>query len=1216
MQDQTPYTPKNKVRIVTAASLFDGHDAAINIMRRIIQSTGCEVIHLGHDRSVDEVVNTAIQEDASAIAMTSYQGGHNEYFKYMHDLLEERGAGHIKIFGGGGGVILPSEIAELQEHGIERIYSPDDGREMGLQGMINDLVKRCDVAVPSFADAVENREPRVKKQEITPETVASDLKEKYIPAIARLISLAENRHDDFTELFSSLREDVRRTDGPPVLGITGTGGSGKSSLVDELIRRFLIDFPEKNIGVISVDPSKRKTGGALLGDRIRMNAINNERVYMRSLATRQSNLALSKHVQEAVDVLKAAEYDLIILETSGIGQSDTEILDHSDVSLYVMTPEFGAATQLEKIDMLDFADVVAINKFDKRGALDALRDVKKQYQRNHNLWEADPETLPVYGTIASQFNDPGMNALYEKLMGEITEKTESDFSSTNELNVEQSEKIFVIPPARVRYLSEIAENNRSYDETATVQAEVAQKLYGIYKTVLTVLNVDPHFENLNARQDERSEALEARFLTEKGLDEEQIISSLQKDGRGTDGQDDTDGEFLNLLIAQFNKTLKDLDPYNWEIITGWSEKVNKYKQPIYEFQVRDKVIKIDTHTTSLSHQQIPKVALPKYSAWGDILKWCLQENVPGEFPYTAGLYPFKRTGEDPTRMFAGEGGPERTNKRFHYVSLGMPAKRLSTAFDSVTLYGNDPGLRPDIYGKIGNAGVSICCLDDAKKLYSGFDLSHPMTSVSMTINGPAPMLLGFFMNAAIDQNCEKFIKENGLESRVEEKLKEVYDDKNVERPSYLNADGKKIRPNFKRNDDGSFSAGEGWDEALPEGNNGLGLMLLGLTGDQILDSKDYARIKAETLAQVRGTVQADILKEDQAQNTCIFSTEFALRLMGDVQEYFIEEKVRNFYSVSISGYHIAEAGANPITQLAFTLANGFTYVEYYLSRGMDINKFGPNLSFFFSNGIDPEYSVIGRVARKIWSKALKHKYGANSRAQMLKYHIQTSGRSLHAQEIDFNDIRTTLQALYAIYDNCNSLHTNAYDEAITTPTEESVRRAMAIQLIINKELGLAKNENPIQGSFIIEELTDLVEQAVLTEFDRITERGGVLGAMETMYQRSKIQEESMHYEMLKHTGEFPIIGVNTFLSSKGSPTVLPAEVIRATEEEKQAQIATKDNLQDAFAKASQEKLDAIQQAAVQNDNIFEQLMEATKVCTLGQITEALFKVGGQYRRNM
>jgi methylmalonyl-CoA mutase len=1140
MEPQIPYIPINKVRIVTAASLFDGHDAAINIMRRIIQATGVEVIHLGHDRSVEEVVNTAIQEDANAIAMTSYQGGHNEYFKYMFDLLKEKGAGHIKIFGGGGGVILPSEISELHEYGIERIYSPDDGRAMGLQGMINDLVKRSDYPIGD---------------KLTGEL--SHIEEKNPTAIARLISAAEN----FPEIAKSVFDQIHQkneTSKIPVLGITGTGGAGKSSLVDELVRRFLIDFPEKTIGLISVDPSKRKTGGALLGDRIRMNAINNSRVYMRSLATRQSNLALSKYVAEAIEVLKAAKYDIIILETSGIGQSDTEIIEHSDVSLYVMTPEFGAATQLEKIDMLDFADLVALNKFDKRGALDAIRDVKKQYQRNHNLWDVDTDKMPIFGTIASQFNDPGMNTLYKSIMDKIVEKTGADLKSTFEITREMSEKIFVIPPHRTRYLSEIAENNRKYDETALSQVEVAQKLYGIFKTLESVLETKP-------------------MLTKAGIDHNFVIPKESQ-------------VFMDLLLDQFDKVKMNLDPYNWEIILTWDEKVNKYKNPVYSFKVRDKEIKIATHTESLSHSQIPKVALPKYQAWGDILKWNLQENVPGEFPFASGLYPFKREGEDPSRMFAGEGGPERTNKRFHYVSAGLPAKRLSTAFDSVTLYGNDPHIRPDIYGKIGNAGVSICCLDDAKKLYSGFDLSHPMTSVSMTINGPAPMLLGFFMNAAIDQNCEKYIIENGLQAEVEAKIIDIYKKKGVTRPSYQGT--------------------------LPEGNNGLGLMLLGVTGDQVLPTEVYRDIKIKTLAQVRGTVQADILKEDQAQNTCIFSTEFALRLMGDVQEYFIKENVRNFYSVSISGYHIAEAGANPITQLAFTLANGFTYVEYYLSRGMNINDFGPNLSFFFSNGIDPEYAVIGRVARKIWAKAMKNKYGANERAQMLKYHIQTSGRSLHAQEIDFNDIRTTLQALYAIYDNCNSLHTNAYDEAITTPTEESVRRAMAIQLIINKELGLAKNENPIQGSFIIEELTDLVEDAVLQEFDRITERGGVLGAMETMYQRSKIQEESLYYETLKHTGEFPIIGVNTFLSSKGSPTVIPAEVIRATEEEKAYQIGMLNNLQKANLEHVNQHLGNLQDAAIRNENIFEKLMEATKVCSLGQITSALFEVGGQYRRNM
>ena len=1126
MEKVSPYKPIHKIRIVTAASLFDGHDAAINIMRRIIQSTGCEVIHLGHDRSVEEVVNCAVQEDAQAIAMTSYQGGHMEYFKYMFDLLKEKGAPQIKIFGGGGGTILPSEIKELQDYGIERIYHPDDGRSMGLQGMINDLVERCDIAVgEKLSYSIE------------------DIANKTIPGIARMISCAEN----FPEVHKDTIEKIRKTAAQkdiPVLGITGTGGAGKSSLVDELVRRFLVDFDEKQIAVVSVDPSKRKTGGALLGDRIRMNSIKSDRVYMRSLATRQSNLALSKHVADAICILKAASYDLIILETSGIGQSDTEIVDHSDVSLYVMTPEYGAATQLEKIDMLDFADVIALNKFDKRGALDALRDVRKQYQRNHNLFEEKVDDMPVHGTIASQFNDPGMNSLYTVIMDKIVEKTSSSLKSTFEITREMSEKIFVIPPERTRYLSEISENNRAYDQWVVQQVDIAEKLQGLHSSMETI----------------RSSEIE---------DKDRLLKGLQE---------------------IFEKEKLNFDPKNWELLQNWEENKKAFKDPIYEFKVRDKSLKLNTHTESLSQSQIPKVASPKYKGWGDILRWILQENFPGDFPYTSGLFPFKREGEDPTRMFAGEGGPERTNKRFHYVSLGMPAKRLSTAFDSVTLYGNDPDLRPDIYGKIGNAGVSICCLDDAKKLYSGFDLSHQATSVSMTINGPAPMLLAFFMNAAIDQNCEKYIKEKGLEAEIEKKIGDIYKKKGVNRPNY--------------------------NGELPEGNDGLGLMLLGVTGDQVLSKDVYSKIKSDTLKQVRGTVQADILKEDQAQNTCIFSTEFALRLMGDVQEFFIDKGIRNFYSVSISGYHIAEAGANPITQLAFTLSNGFTYVEYYMSRGMNINEFGPNLSFFFSNGIDPEYAVIGRVARRIWAKAMKKKYGANSRAQMLKYHIQTSGRSLHAQEIDFNDIRTTLQALYAIYDNCNSLHTNAYDEAITTPTEESVRRAMAIQLIINRELGLAKNENPLQGSFIIEELTDLVEEAVLTEFDRITERGGVLGSMETMYQRSKIQEESLHYETLKHTGEFPIIGVNTFLSSKGSPTILPKEVIRATEEEKKFQIDMLSNLQDGNRDEVKLGLQKIQDAAVNNQNIFAELMETCKYASLGQVTAALFNVGGQYRRNM
>ncbi|MGB0179032.1 MAG: methylmalonyl-CoA mutase family protein [Flavobacteriales bacterium] len=1120
MENATPYTPKNKVRIVTAASLFDGHDAAINIMRRIMQRTGCEVIHLGHDRSVDEVVTTAIQEDAQAIAMTSYQGGHMEYFKYMKDLLDERGAGHIRVFGGGGGTILPEEIEALHAYGIARIYHPDDGRAMGLQGMINDLIEKADFnTVPSLDDL---------------DGAMDRLDERNVRDLARCITAAENNAEAFGKAFESVRASLPTV---PVLGITGTGGAGKSSMVDELVRRFLLDFPEKRIALVSVDPSKRKTGGALLGDRIRMNAIHSDRVYMRSLATRQSNLALSRHVQEALDILKAAQFDLIVLETSGIGQSDTEIMDHSDVSLYVMTPEFGAATQLEKIDMLDFADVVAINKFDKRGAQDALRDVRKQFKRNHDLWEAQDDELPVVGTIASQFNDPGTNELYRRMMNTLAEKTGADLTSTFAAEQGTSEKVFIIPPARTRYLSEIAETNRAYDRWVDKQADLAGRV--------------------------------------------QAVQTASKE---------VEGQASDALDAARKQLELDLDARLYDWLKAWPELQARYAASEYVFQVRGKDIRIPTTSKSLSHQDIPKVALPAFSGWRDLAKWHLQENLPGSFPYTAGIYPFKREGEDPTRMFAGEGGPERTNKRFHYVSLGMPAKRLSTAFDSVTLYGRDPDLRPDIYGKVGNSGVSICCLDDAKKLYSGFDLCAPQTSVSMTINGPAPVMLGFFLNAAIDQRCEKHIREHGLEADVEKVLKAKWDDRGLPRPAYH---------------------GE-----LPKGNDGLGLLLLGCTGDEVLDAKTYASLKAEALRSVRGTVQADILKEDQAQNTCIFSTEFALRLMGDVQDNFIRNNVRNFYSVSISGYHIAEAGANPITQLAFTLANGFTYVEYYLSRGMDIDKFGPNLSFFFSNGIDPEYAVIGRVARRIWAKAMREKYGASARAQMLKYHIQTSGRSLHAQEIDFNDIRTTLQALYAIYDNCNSLHTNAYDEAITTPTEASVRRAMAIQLIINKELGLAKNENPLQGSFVIEQLTDLVEEAVLSEFDRITERGGVLGAMETMYQRSRIQEESLHYEMLKHTGEYPIIGVNTFLSKEGSPTLVPGEVIRATQEEKQQQLTNLGALHTMSDTKAGDAISEVQRAAVSGENIFDVLMEACKWCSLGQLTEAMFEVGGAYRRNM
>ncbi len=1124
------YKPKNHIRIVTAAALFDGHDAAINIMRRILQSTGVEVIHLGHDRQVQEIVDCAIQEDVQAIAITSYQGGHMEYFKYMYDLLKEQGCQHIKIFGGGGGVILPKEIAELEAYGITRIYSPDDGRHMGLQGMINDVVEQADF--PSGKDI------KVVKSQI--------LKGDY-HAIAQLISAAENHHAEVKELLAELKEDCARNT-TPIIGITGTGGAGKSSLVDELVRRFLADFPDKKLAIISVDPSKRKSGGALLGDRIRMNSINTPRVYMRSLATRQANLALSKYIAEALCIVKNAGFDLVILETSGIGQSDTEIVDFGDVTMYVMTPEYGAATQLEKIDMLDYADIVALNKSDKRGAQDALRDVRKQFARNRMLFATDPEKLPVFATMASQFNDHGVNLLYRELINIVNAKTKADFDSHFVIADDIEQTAGIIPPRRVRYLSEISDTVRNYNKWSQEQAAVASRLYGLHIAI----------DELNRTEQLQTETSQ----TSPAPRPSSLVTELKK---------------------LYKETQKSLVPESQQLLDNWQHRIKELKKDHYSYNVRSKEVKVQTYTKSLSHLRIPKISMPKYNDWGDILHWCLRENVPGEFPYAAGLYPFKRENEDPTRMFAGEGGPERTNKRFHYVSLGMPAKRLSTAFDSVTLYGADPGRRPDIYGKIGNAGVSVACLDDAKKLYSGFNLCDPATSVSMTINGPAPAMLGYFMNAAIDQQCELYIRNNGLEAETGNKIQAIYRKHNSKRPSYQ---GK-----------------------LPEGNDGLGLMLLGITGDQVLPADVYNKIKADTISNVRGTVQADILKEDQAQNTCIFSTDFALRLMGDVQQYFIENKVRNFYSVSISGYHIAEAGANPITQLAFTLANGFTYVEYYASRGMDIDKFAPNLSFFFSNGIDPEYSVMGRVARLIWAKAMKGLYKAGPRSQMLKYHIQTSGRSLHAQEIDFNDIRTTLQALYAVYDNCNSLHTNAYDEAITTPTEESVRRAIAIQMIINNELGLTKNQNPLQGSFIIEELTELVEEAVMAEFDRITERGGVLGAMETMYQRGKIQEESLYYEHMKHTGELPIMGVNTFLSSKGSPTIIPEQVIRATKDEQEYQITMLEQLHNTWKDESHERLMHLREQALHGGNLFESLVEATKYCSLGQITQALFEGG-------
>lgn len=1142
------FTTHHKVRIVTAAALFDGHDAAINIMRRILQSKGAEIIHLGHNRSVAEIVECAIEEDVHGIAITSYQGGHVEFFKYMKDLLNENGCGHIKIFGGGGGTILPAEMEELHQYGITRIYSPDDGRKMGLEGMIEDLIQSCIPVAENGTDNDFEQSSFFKSaQQWNGKLPLDELKD--IRRIARAITLAEMGQDAPAPTTSENSHNWKGA----VLGITGTGGAGKSSVTDEIVRRFLNNYEDKTIAVISVDPSKKKTGGALLGDRIRMNAIASPRAYMRSLATRESDVALSQYVQQAIDICKEANFDFIILESAGVGQSDASILDFCNISMYVMTPEYGAPSQLEKINMLDYADVICLNKFDKAGALDALHDVRKQYKRNHGLWDAKDEALPVVGTIAAQFNDAGVNELFERLMAKVAEKTGIIFNSQISKETEEttnSNQSTIIPPKRVRYLAEIAETINDYDNWVKEQSEIATQLYQL-KGSLKILST------------EHSAALH------------QAIESIAEKQ----------------------------DPFCKKLLAGWEEVKDRYSKEFYEFKVRDKVIKQPLTYTSLSGTVLAKVILPKFKDEGDILKWQLQENVPGEFPYTAGVFPLKREGEDPTRMFAGEGGPERTNRRFHYVSLGQPAKRLSTAFDSVTLYGEDPAYRPDIYGKVGNSGVSIATVDDAKKLYSGFDLCDAKTSVSMTINGPAPMLLAFFMNAAIDQQCEKYIIENNLREEVNRIIESKYQPDQL--PRYIGVDGTPILP------EKGLLKGQ-----LPGESNGLGLRLLGLSGQDVLPPDVYAQIKAKALSTVRGTVQADILKEDQAQNTCIFSTEFALKLMGDVQQYFIDHKVQNFYSVSISGYHIAEAGANPITQLAFTLANGFTYVEYYLSRGMHIDDFAPNLSFFFSNGMDPEYSVIGRVARRIWAKAMKQKYKGNDRSQKLKYHIQTSGRSLHAQEIDFNDIRTTLQALYAIYDNCNSLHTNAYDEAITTPTEESVRRAMAIQLIINRELGTAKNENPNQGAFLIEELTDLVEQAVLNEFNRITERGGVLGAMERMYQRNKIQEESLHYEMLKHTGEYPIVGVNTFLGKNGSPTVLPSEVIRSTSEEKEGQIKTLEAFHQRHAQQSAAMLKRLKQVAINNGNLFEELMETVKYCSLGEITNALYTVGGQYRRNM
>jgi methylmalonyl-CoA mutase len=1109
-----PMTSPHQVRLVTATSLFDGHDAAINIMRRILQASGAEVIHLGHDRSAAEIAEAAIEEDAHAVAVTSYQGGHMEFFRYLRQLLDDAGGQEIRLFGGGGGTILPEEGEELNAEGVARIYSPDDGRTLGLQGMIDDLTAAAYHDQPPLENMVEC-------------VLAGDDR-----AIARAITIAENDGDDRTALLESIGESLSGSS-IPVVGFTGTGGSGKSSILDELVLRFRRDFPDRKIAVISVDPTKRRSGGALLGDRIRMNAVEGEGVYMRSLATRQANLSMSPHVASAVDIVKAAGFDIVLLETSGIGQSDTEIVDASDVAVYVMTPEYGAATQLEKIDMLDFADVIAVNKSDRRGASDALRDVRKQVRRNRQAFDVADGDLHVVATIASRFNDDGTQQLYEWIMRIVQDRFPDALGAVNHRDGRTGGEP-IIPRRRVRYLSEIADTIRTYDKTAEQLAEVA----GDVQAVSRASTLAPE-----APLGVLAEQLRADIP-------DSLLSSLEE----------------------------------------WDAEVENHAGGSVSYEVRGTEIVVDNEVETMSGTTFPKVIHPRFDGWADRVRWLSQENLPGRFPYTAGVFPFRREQEDPTRMFAGEGGPEQTNRRFHYLASGMPAVRLSTAFDSVTLYGQDPDVRPDIYGKVGNSGVSVSTLDDAKKLYSGFDLLDPTTSVSMTINGPAPMMLAFFFNTAIDQACERYIRENGLLEAVEAELEARFAEEGVVRPAYH---------------------GE-----LPPGHDGSGLLLLGATGQDVLPTDVYERIKADTLSLVRGTIQADILKEDQAQNTCIFSTEFALSMQGDIQQYFIDESVRNFYSVSVSGYHMAEAGANPISQLAFTLANGFTFVEYFLSRGMDVDEFAPSLSFFFSNGVDPEYAVIGRVARRIWAKAMRELYGAGERSQKLKYHIQTSGRSLHAQEIEFNDIRTTLQALYAIYDNCNSLHTNAFDEAITTPTESSVRRALAIQLIINKELGLARSENPLQGSFIIEELTDLVEEAVLAEFDRLTDRGGVLGAMETMYQRSKIQEESMKYEHMKDSGALPIVGVNTFLSAEGSPFMRPNEVIRSTEEDKARILIDLESLHARSGKEAEAALAELQRVALAGGNVFASLIEASKVCSLGRMSGALHEVGGRYRRNM
>ena len=1119
------------VRFVTAASLFDGHDASINIMRRILQDRGAEVIHLGHDRSAREIVEAAIQEDAHGIAVSSYQGGHVEFFTYMVELLKEAGREEIKVFGGGGGTITDREIETLHQRGVARLYSVEDGRQMGLVGMIDHMISVAHRPSPSL------------------EPLSGEFFAGSAPRVARALTGVEVAHSlGDHQALDRMRATLNDVELAPVLGVTGVGGAGKSSLTDELIRRFLRAFPERTFAVLSLDPTRRRSGGALLGDRIRMNAISHPNVFMRSMATRSQHASVSPAVRDALLILRSSGVDLVILETAGIGQSSSEVVDLADRSLYVMTPEFGAPSQLEKIDMLDFADVVALNKSDKQGAKDAVRYVAKQLQRNRQAFDRSPEEMPVYACMASRFGDVGIDDLFQHLCALIHELG-GDWTLSTALS-HAPEMPTVVPPNRVRYLSEISETIRGYHTRAEALAQAAGEADGIRRT-LSVLG-------------------------------DQEIPW----GAHHPSTDDAERIEINTLRQLYNQRLDALTPEALERLQAIPALRQQYTAPRHSYSVRGREIKVENYTQSLSRNAIPKVSLPQTDDWKTLLTWSLKENLPGYFPFTAGVFPYKRSGEDPTRMFAGEGHPERTNRRFHYLSLGQPAARLSTAFDSVTLYGRDPDLRPDIYGKVGNSGVSVATLDDAKRLYSGFNLCAPTTSVSMTINGPAPMVLALFLNAAIDQQVELRLKESG---RWAEALKTL-EARDPDRPTYRGA--------------------------LPEGHDGMGLGLLGISGDQLVDAEEYATIKAVTLASVRGTVQADILKEDQAQNTCIFSTDFALKMMGDIQAYFIDHQVRNFYSVSISGYHIAEAGANPISQLAFTLANGFTFVEYYKARGMDPSDFARNLSFFFSNGIDPEYAVIGRVARRIWAIAMRDLYGADTRSQQLKYHIQTSGRSLHAQEIQFNDIRTTLQALYAVMDNCNSLHTNAYDEAITTPTEESVRRALAIQLIINRELGLTKNENPLQGSYFIEALTDLVEEAVLKEFDRITERGGVLGAMEVMYQRAKIQEESMDYEHKKHSGELPIIGVNTFLGKEASEGVIEVELIRATDEEKRQQLSGLKSFHEQNADRVPSALDRLRHSALTGGNIFEEMMEAVKVCSLGQITEALFEVGGQYRRNV